>query len=343
MSEIILNKQVNVWRGPSEPPTIYHVWIYDNRLLKLHNGTEWVTFLDNPGLVLREIGKTIRVSVGETYFDIVSQGNSLTITRRDNTIIFQSNALSTIPTDDYLKWEGNKLYHKEILEEITRFGPVTNTNSNEFTVPSILVDKAGHVIGGESMTVSIPDKVVQNPLNTDQSAEYDVILAGSTSHERASGEVNKDQDLKLSIEKSGNTVSKVLKTPGIDASGNVNIDGNVVVKDGYTIRGTVIGNVTGTATPTNHADATDKFGLGTSPGIGPDGGVIPPMYGHVKLQDELPLSEPPAGYTLAGKGIASTPRMVYNAMIKCNEYADGLFGSDFKKDGGTYNITWLEI
>jgi hypothetical protein len=30
-------------------------------------------------------------------------------------------------------------------------------------------------------------------------------------------------------------------------------------------------------------------------------------------------------------------------MIKCNEYADGLFGSDFKKDGGKYNITWLEI
>jgi hypothetical protein len=88
MSEIILNKQVNVWRGPSEPPTIYHVWICDNRLLKLYNGEEWVTFLDNPGLTLKEIGKTIRVSSGDSYFDIVSQGNSLTVTRRDNTIIF---------------------------------------------------------------------------------------------------------------------------------------------------------------------------------------------------------------------------------------------------------------
>jgi hypothetical protein len=35
--------------------------------------------------------------------------------------------------------------------------------------------------------------------------------------------------------------------------------------------------------------------------------------------------------------------MVYNAMVKCNEYADDLFGSDFKKDGGKYNLDWLEI
>jgi hypothetical protein len=38
MADILLNKQVNVWRGSSEPPTIYHVWISDNQTLKLHDG-----------------------------------------------------------------------------------------------------------------------------------------------------------------------------------------------------------------------------------------------------------------------------------------------------------------
>lgn len=41
------NKQVNLWRGNDLPPTIYHVWIYDNRQIKLFNGEEWVVFTDN--------------------------------------------------------------------------------------------------------------------------------------------------------------------------------------------------------------------------------------------------------------------------------------------------------
>lgn len=41
------NKQVNLWRGNDLPPTIYHVWIYDNRQIKLFNGDDWVIFTDN--------------------------------------------------------------------------------------------------------------------------------------------------------------------------------------------------------------------------------------------------------------------------------------------------------
>lgn len=44
---MINNRQVNIWRGTKEPPTIYHVWIFDDLTIKLHNGTEWVTFIDN--------------------------------------------------------------------------------------------------------------------------------------------------------------------------------------------------------------------------------------------------------------------------------------------------------
>ena len=44
---IINNKQVNIWRGTSEPPTIYHIWIRNDSELLLHNGTKWVVFIDN--------------------------------------------------------------------------------------------------------------------------------------------------------------------------------------------------------------------------------------------------------------------------------------------------------
>ena len=44
---MINNRQVNIWRGNEEPPTIYHVWIYNDLSIKLYNGTEWVTFTDN--------------------------------------------------------------------------------------------------------------------------------------------------------------------------------------------------------------------------------------------------------------------------------------------------------
>ena len=50
---MINNKQINVWRGDQEPPTIYHVWLYNNTKLLLHNGTEWVIFIDDAATVTR--------------------------------------------------------------------------------------------------------------------------------------------------------------------------------------------------------------------------------------------------------------------------------------------------
>lgn len=44
---MINNRQVNVWRGTDEPPTIYHVWILGLSKMLLHNGTEWVVFIDD--------------------------------------------------------------------------------------------------------------------------------------------------------------------------------------------------------------------------------------------------------------------------------------------------------
>lgn len=44
--EFINNRQVNLWRGSNEPPTKYHIWIKDDKLL-LYNGEQWIVFVDN--------------------------------------------------------------------------------------------------------------------------------------------------------------------------------------------------------------------------------------------------------------------------------------------------------
>ena len=46
MNDVINNRQVNLWRGQQEPPTKYHIWIKDNKLL-LYDGNKWVVFIDH--------------------------------------------------------------------------------------------------------------------------------------------------------------------------------------------------------------------------------------------------------------------------------------------------------
>lgn len=48
---MINNKQVNIWRGDQEPPTLFHVWVYRDERMLLYNGTEWVTFVDDKGII----------------------------------------------------------------------------------------------------------------------------------------------------------------------------------------------------------------------------------------------------------------------------------------------------
>ena len=48
---IINNKQVNLWRGTSVPPTIYHIWIYNDTQMKVYDGTQWVVFIDDAATI----------------------------------------------------------------------------------------------------------------------------------------------------------------------------------------------------------------------------------------------------------------------------------------------------
>ena len=70
---MINNKQINVWRGDHEPPTIYHVWIYGNEKILLHNGTEWVVFIDDIATVARIESLTQRIENVENSVNVLGQ------------------------------------------------------------------------------------------------------------------------------------------------------------------------------------------------------------------------------------------------------------------------------
>lgn len=343
MADIINNKQVNIWRGADPPPTIYHIWINQQRQLCLYDGEKWVAFLDNPGLSLSYQGDKVKVENGDTYFTIEASGGGLAVRAQNNSVIFTSTALTTIDIEgDSLEYKGGKLSHLESGVQAGTYGPSADvTGTSSFTVPAITVNKEGHVVAASNYGVTVPDRVAQNPMSVNAAGVFPIIVAGSTDPGVVVGAVNKDQDLALKIEQSGGKTTKTFYTPGIQAAGGITVAGDIIVPAGYVIRGEVWGNVTGTATPTDHADPTAKYGAGTS--AGPGG--TDAQYGHVKLQDTLPTEEPPKGYTEAGQGIAATPNMVFEAVKVTKAYADDLFGIDFRKDSSShkYNINWTEL
>lgn len=50
---MIKNKQVNLWRGPDAPPTLYHIWFKDESKLLRFDETQndWVVFLDSGAII----------------------------------------------------------------------------------------------------------------------------------------------------------------------------------------------------------------------------------------------------------------------------------------------------
>ena len=52
MTKLVNNRQVNVWRGSSEPPTIHHLWIKDESTVLIYDEEEsrWVPLNEFPGI-----------------------------------------------------------------------------------------------------------------------------------------------------------------------------------------------------------------------------------------------------------------------------------------------------
>lgn len=63
---MINNRQVNLWRGSDPPPTIYHIWVKDNKML-LYDGNEWITFVDDVTTIERINALIDRVENIENY------------------------------------------------------------------------------------------------------------------------------------------------------------------------------------------------------------------------------------------------------------------------------------
>lgn len=357
MAELLRNKQINVWRGNDTPPTKYHLWVYDDTKLRLFDGSAWQTFLDNPGLTVKDNPDgSVTVANGNSSFTLIARGTGLALDHEGSVITLTSSAITNIGTDDWLEWKNKTLYHKLVNLETKEFGPVTDSsNSLAFSVPYISVDDAGHVVNGGTHSVTIPAQVAQNPVSDTDTKSYPVLLATTDEKGSITGEANKDVSLSLKVAYDGSATTKTLVTQGIEALGEVKVTGgNLKVDTGYYIEGNVKGNVEGTALPKEHASIKPDYGIGTSanPNAGVDAVDASAFYGHVKLEDTLPTEEPVAGWATenvnggvaAGKGIAATPLMVYRAVNASKDYSDSLFGDDFsKQQDGKYNISWIEI
>lgn len=96
---MITNKQVNIWRGDSAPPTIYHVWIENDLVLKLHNGTEWIVFLDDATLIEKINQLVEKVDDLENFMDTATINNYKV---KDNPIL-DAEDLKTISNGTFIK------------------------------------------------------------------------------------------------------------------------------------------------------------------------------------------------------------------------------------------------
>lgn len=88
---MINNKQINVWRGNSEPPTIYHVWIYSNTKMLLHNGSEWIVFIDDAATVDKINQLTERVDLAESKVELLENKTVNSIPIKNNPVLTGDN------------------------------------------------------------------------------------------------------------------------------------------------------------------------------------------------------------------------------------------------------------
>lgn len=85
---MINNKQVNIWRGSSDPPTIYHIWIYNDSEMKIYKDGQWETFLNDQETLNRIIEILDKIDTLE------AQVNGLLISTINNKLISSNPVLT---------------------------------------------------------------------------------------------------------------------------------------------------------------------------------------------------------------------------------------------------------
>lgn len=121
---IINNKQVNIWRGDQEPPTIYHVWIWKDLEIRINNGTGsegWITLINNAKIVEELVAVIDKVNQLEIDFNNFTINNKYI---KDNPILDGNDIEATIGGHFYKENDNianvlnelDKLLKTEIIE-----------------------------------------------------------------------------------------------------------------------------------------------------------------------------------------------------------------------------------
>lgn len=400
--EFINNRQVNLWRGSNEPPTKYHIWIKDDKLL-LYNGEQWIVFVDNfesvsdlkkaieklnnstvngkaikdnPILtsldiligkdlskfsskdsifsmlesldksysegysieVKEDLGGGVIIKIGQFDFKIKVTGESLSVRTQDNTIIFDSNALTSVPAVTPLEWtKDRKLVHQDSGVEDGTYGANSDQqHAQTMQIPKISVDKKGHITDIENKSITIRDYVNQLRPDDSDSSDKPIILAYTDGNKEQTNPVRQASGLTYN-DKSGE-----LKVKGsVSVGGGVHVNGgDLYVAEGFKIFGEVYGNVS--SDPKIHASTMPNYGAASTS-----------LYGHVIITDELGETAPlpsntntnPDKQELAPgtQAIAASPLMVWNSLEKAKKYTREYFSDDFEEKDNKIYLRWEEI
>ena len=269
-----------------------------------------------PSLEVSESGGSIDISLGSSSFNLSTSGNGLSIRKGNgNDVILTSTALSSINGVFPLKWDdvNKKLLHEDSGVTVGSYGQSSNiTKAQSFTIPNVTVDAKGHVTDVQDSTISIRDYVEQ-VYNSAIEGEHDVLLTYNNS--------NTNTDATQALKGKGitfnNVTQKLTVEKGINANGGVNIsNGDLTVTGGFIV-GTLKGDVTGSAIPKIHLSTQPEYG-----------GASTELYGHVKVQDALPVAAPEDSSdntNLNNSGVeavAASPKMVWNAMQEMQNYVN---------------------
>lgn len=401
--ELINNRQVNLWRGNQEPPTKYHIWIKDNKLL-IYNGEEWEVFVDNfssleelrqaiedlgnstingkaikdnptltsidiligknldnfkanntildvlesldsfysegyPIKVSESLDGTIVVAFGNYDFKLIATGEGLSIRASDNTIIFNSTALTSINTEAPLEWtKEKKLIHKDSGVTAGAYGVSSDqSNASTFIVPHIKVDAKGHISNIQSTSVTIRDYVKQTSPDSKDEARPVLLAYDSTGQEKANP-VNQASGFTYN-----NSTGDLSVGGTIAVGGGISINGgDLHIAKGYKIYGEVYGDIQGTATPKIHTSTDTEYGAASTS-----------LYGHVIISDELGTEPPKASNTntdasnkslIEGtQAVAASPLMVWNAIETSKSFTKNYFSDDFVEIDNKIYFHWEEI
>lgn len=311
-----------------------------------------------PKIGVEEISGVVYVNIGDSGFSISTTGDAISIRKGiNNNIILNSNALTYVPAESPLKWvdSSKKLIHEDSGVKSGNYGASSNiSNASIITVPNITVNSTGHIIEANNINIGIRDYVVQLSSSSLLNGYRSILLSYSDSELEETSSVRKAYGLKYD-----NSIQKLLVEGGIETNNSITInEGDLKVSSGYIV-GKLKGDVEGEAIPKIHLSSLPEYG-----------GASTKLYGHVLIQDTVPLEDPGMSSNNEDKNntnvtaVAASPKMVWDSAQNIKDYINthgikitGIgkneelidlssgfsFSSDFDVSENNVQINWIEI